>query len=78
MIASRLDEHVRKNRNGVLALDDALEQLELAEQIVLADDKFHSVMTSLLGRAGRFDLFRRREILETRNYNSNKVLWKSQ
>ena len=42
----RFDEHVGENRDGVLALDDALEELQFAQQIRLADDQFHVVMTS--------------------------------
>ncbi len=40
------DEHVGEDGNRVLALDDSLEQLQFAQQIRLADDQFHVVMTS--------------------------------
>ncbi len=43
---ARLDQHVGENRDGVLALDDALEELQFTQQIRLADDQFHVVMTS--------------------------------
>ena len=42
----RLDQHVGENRDGVLALDDALEELQFAQQIRLPNDQFHVVMTS--------------------------------
>ncbi len=46
LVARRLDQDVGKNRNRVLALDDALKQLQFAQQIGLADDEFHVVVTS--------------------------------
>jgi hypothetical protein len=45
-IAVGLEQDVGKNRNRVLPLDDALEQLQFSQQIGLADDEFHVVMTS--------------------------------
>ena len=42
-VALGLDQHVGQNRNRVLAFDDALEQLQLFEEIGFSDDKFHGV-----------------------------------
>ena len=46
LVAVRLEQHIREDRNRVLAFDDALEQLQFAQQIGLTDDQFHVVMTS--------------------------------
>ena len=40
-VALRLDQHVREDRNRVLALDDALEKLQFSQKVILADNKFH-------------------------------------
>ena len=42
LVALRLDQHVGEDRNRVLALDDALEELQFPQQIGLADDEFHA------------------------------------
>ena len=49
-VALRLEQHVGQDRNRVLALDDALEQLQFFEQIGLSDDKFHDVLPPGVGR----------------------------
>ena len=46
LVAVGLDQHVRENGNRVLSLDDALEELQFAQQIGLPDDKFHVLVTS--------------------------------
>ena len=46
LIALRLEQHIREDRNRVLALDDPLEELQFAQQIGLADDQFHVAVTS--------------------------------
>ena len=46
LIALRFEQHVREDRDRVLAFDDALEQLQFAQQIGLTDDQFHVVVTS--------------------------------
>ena len=52
-------QHVRQDRNRVLALDDALEQLQFSQKVVLPDDKFHAVLTSKEGAGvGASDPFR--------------------
>ena len=40
-VLRRFEQDVGENRNGVLPLDDALQQGKFFQQIVLADDKFH-------------------------------------
>ena len=40
-VAIGLDQHVSQNRNRVLALDNALEELKFSQEVVLADDEFH-------------------------------------
>jgi hypothetical protein len=41
VVAIGLDEHVREDRDRVLALDDPLEQLQFAQQIGLSNDQLH-------------------------------------
>ena len=55
LIALGFEQHVREDRDRVLAFDDALEQLQFAQQIGLTDDQFHVVVTSResAGRARR-------------------------
>ncbi len=36
-----VNQHIGKNRNGVLALDNSLQEGQFFEQIVLANDKLH-------------------------------------
>jgi hypothetical protein len=50
LIAIGLDQHVGENRDRVLAFNDALEQLQFAQQISLAYDQFH-VGDDLRGKA---------------------------
>ena len=52
-----LDEHVREDRNRVLALDDALEELQFSQQVCLPDDKLHVLVTSRDALGWRADLF---------------------
>ena len=40
-IALRFEQHVRENRNRVLALDDALEKLQFSQKVILPDNEFH-------------------------------------
>ena len=42
-----LHQHVGQDRNRVLALDDALKELQFSKEVVLADDEFHVLMTSV-------------------------------
>ena len=53
LIAVGLDQHVRQDGDRVLAFDDALEQLQFAQQIGLAYDQFH-VGDDLAGRRRPF------------------------
>ena len=53
MVAVAFDQHVREDRNRVLPFDDALEQLQFAQQISLAYDQFH-VGDDLGGRRRSF------------------------
>ena len=46
LVARCFDEHVRQDRNRVLPLDDALEELQFAQQVGLPDDKLHVQVTS--------------------------------
>ena len=39
---SGIEEDVRKDRNGVLPFDDPLDQVELLDEVGLADDGLHS------------------------------------
>src|SRR5581483_5113954 len=41
LVVAGVDQDVREDRNRVLPFDDALEQGELFQKIVLADDEFH-------------------------------------
>ena len=41
LVALRLHEDIRENRDGVLPLHDPLKELQFAQQIGLADDQFH-------------------------------------
>ncbi len=49
-VAFRLHQHVRENRDRVLAFDDSLKKLQFSQKVVLADDKFHGCAD--LERAG--------------------------
>jgi hypothetical protein len=46
LVTRSFHEHVRQNRNRVLPLDDALEELQFAQQVGLPDDKLHVQVTS--------------------------------
>src|SRR5262249_10288850 len=81
LIPVRFNQDVRKNGNGVLALDDSLEQLQFAKQIGLAYDQFH-VSDDLWGKAPFFcdwraDSFNVEGDQETKNYNKKEVLLKT-
>ena len=78
LVAVRFDQHVREDRDRVLALDDALEQLQFAQQIGLADDQFHVVVTSkrMRVRDGAAIPSEERD-QRTKNYNRKEVLLKS-
>ena len=81
MVAVSLDQHVRQDRDRVLPLDDALEQLQFAQQIGLAYDQFH-VGDDLAGRrrpsrSRRADPFNDEGDQGTKNYNSKEVLLKT-
>ena len=39
-------QDVGEDRDGVLPLDNPLEQLQFPQQVILADDEFHVVLTS--------------------------------
>ena len=41
LVPVRLDEHVRQDRDGVLALDDLLEELQFPHKIGFPGDQFH-------------------------------------
>ena len=41
LVALRVHQHVREDRNRVLAFDDSLKKLQFSQKVVLADDKFH-------------------------------------
>jgi hypothetical protein len=41
---ARLGEHVRQHRDRTLALDDALDEVQLADEIVLPDAEFHALL----------------------------------
>ena len=47
LITLGFEEHVREDRNRVLALDDALEELQFAEEVILPDDDFHKARSDL-------------------------------
>ena len=42
-------QHVRENRNRVLAFDDSLKKLQFSQEVVLADDKFHGCVDLEVG-----------------------------
>jgi hypothetical protein len=55
LITARFDEHIRKNGNRVLPLDNALEKLQFSQKIILANDKFHRrIVTSRRSGGPRF------------------------
>ena len=81
MVAVPFDQHVRQDRNGVLPFDDALEQLQFAQQISLAYDQFH-VGDDLGEGAVRFvrwraDPFNDEGDQGIKNYNRKEVLLKT-
>src|SRR4029434_7800388 len=41
LVALRLEQHVRENRDRVLPLDDALEELQFSQKLILPNDQFH-------------------------------------
>ena len=47
LITLRFDQHVRQDRNRVLALDDALEELQFAQKLILPNDEFHKACGDL-------------------------------
>jgi hypothetical protein len=40
-VALRFEQHVRENRDRVLAFDDALEKLQFSQKLILPDNEFH-------------------------------------
>ena len=41
LITLCFEQHIRKNGNGVLAFDDALEKLQFSQKLILPDNEFH-------------------------------------
>ena len=78
VVAVSIDQHVCKDGNRVLAFDDALEQLQFAQQIGLAYDELHCGDDLVGSRRRRpTDPFKDERDLGTKNYNSKEVMLKT-
>ena len=78
VLAFRFHQHVRENRDRVLALYDALEKLQFSQKVVLADDEFHRCADLEKGRGfGRPRSPKERRDSRIGNYIGREGLLKS-
>src|SRR5207253_1033608 len=68
LVALRFDQHVRENRDRVLALDAALEKLQFSQKLVLTDDEFHMRAVTSKRRGSR----RRKGASQSGSYTLNQ------